>query len=215
MSSIEGVGKPAYQTLTDIEIESMPVDLAAFYLAISQTNSLDEQIKDRLETIRGKQKLISEGRKMMAQMKSLKAKAGKGSSAMPEDLRLWLDEHGINYENKASVKSKWDLLETELDSFTKKSGSNPFYVRTHQGKDSKLKHGEVAYLNEINGFKTRLKNATTEDARKKVLDDFCAFVETHKNDQLAPKNVYHGTTLGDQMKKRSYTANSDDKLKQL
>ena len=70
-------------------------------------------------------------------------------------------------------------------------------------------------MDEIKEFKTRLKNATTDEAKERVLKDFCAFVEKHKNDKFCHQNPYHGTTLGDQMKKNGYTGKVDDKLTNL
>jgi len=115
-------GGVQYQTLSAAELKSMPIDVAAFYLAISQTESLDNQIKDRLETIRAKQTEISEARDILARMKALKEQAGKGTADMPADMKTWLQARGIKIDANRK-KEGWDINMEYVNNYVKNLNS--------------------------------------------------------------------------------------------
>ena len=124
--------------------ESLPVDLAAFYLAMSQTNSLDEQIKGRLETIRSKQKEISYAREILVKVKDYKAKnwaigatydwsKDPATYIGPDFYANFCKERGIDFNpatdvifggSKEDNASKFDVLIERVNNYIKDQNSS-------------------------------------------------------------------------------------------
>jgi len=95
-----------------LDVRSMPIDTVAFYLAISQTESLDRQIKDRLETIRAKQVKVAEARETIASMKEILARAKNGEvPEIPERLKSRMKENGTPWTESPGTAAKRRELE--------------------------------------------------------------------------------------------------------
>ncbi len=115
----------------------MPVDVAAFYLAIQQTDSLDKQIKDKMLGIQNKQADIAQAREYLAKMKELQANAkdkkgdcpwDKKASMMPQEMADWLDAHGVAYDRRgndlAHNEKEWDVNIEHLNAYIQNSNSS-------------------------------------------------------------------------------------------
>ena len=134
MSSIPGISKPSdILTMSKEQLSSMTIDTIAFLLAMTQTQSLDDQIKSDLVDMQTQQKLIADANKYLAQMKELKKSAGDGVSTMPADMKAFLSENGVSWDmtgpeagqtDDLHNKDEWDINIAYLDAFVKDKNSS-------------------------------------------------------------------------------------------
>ncbi len=126
-NSITSTTNVSIQSLSREDIMSMPVDVCAFYLAVVQTNSLDDQIQAKMLQIQSKQSELAHARKLLAQMKELQNKAGDHTSDMPSDMAQWLDSHGIDYDRTgndlAHTKDEWNINIEHLNAWIQNNNS--------------------------------------------------------------------------------------------
>jgi len=102
----------------------MPVDVAAFYLAVQQTDSLDKQIKDKMLEIQNKQADIAQAREYLAKMKELASNAkDKKDASWPSGMKEWLNAHGISY-NGGTNESDWNVNIEHLNAYIQNSNSS-------------------------------------------------------------------------------------------
>jgi hypothetical protein len=117
VTQIDSIGKPS--ALGSIDIQSMPVDTIAFYLAISQTDKLDDEIKYQLDSIRTRQTTASEAGRMKIELQQLKSQIEMGGlPEIPPDVRTWMNKNGITLADnpqKAGLRDQVKRMQGELD----------------------------------------------------------------------------------------------------
>ncbi len=136
-TTIGNITTSSTQPLTREEILSMPLDVAAFYLAMQQTESLDRQIQDKMLEIQNKQSDLAQAREYLAKMKELQnnAKEGKGdcpwdkkASMMPQGMADWLDAHGVQWDRTgndlAQSEKEWDINIEHLNAYIQNKNSS-------------------------------------------------------------------------------------------
>jgi hypothetical protein len=140
MDGTGGIGGITGTGLSKAEIDSMPVDVLAFYLAVAQTANLDQQIKQKLGEIQGRQQAIKSARTQMESIAAKMAKCGeKGASPQVMDGALlnYLNANGIKdpstnlpyqlstKENpKAYTKEEWQVIKTQVENVIKDHNSS-------------------------------------------------------------------------------------------
>jgi len=130
MTNITPTSNVSIQSLSTEDIMSMPVDVCAFYLAVVQTNSLDNQIQQKMLEMQSKQSELAQARQLLAKMKELQDKAGDDDdcSEMPADMAQWLDNHGVDYDRTGNDlwhnKNEWNINIEHLNAWIQNYNSS-------------------------------------------------------------------------------------------
>jgi len=102
---------------TNINIETA---IELVYLQYSQLTQQQTQIK--LQETKDNLSVMKQAQLYYAKMKDLKGQAGGSTSKMPQDMKDFLNAHGIEYDHTCNDdmhnKDQWDKNMTYLDSFT-------------------------------------------------------------------------------------------------
>ncbi|MGC8718449.1 MAG: hypothetical protein ACP5TY_00380 [Thermodesulforhabdaceae bacterium] len=127
--TVGSTGNTSSVSSTNLNINDWSPDVLAFYLAIQQTQNLDQQINDKLQQIQGKQADMAKAREYLAKMKELQNLAGdNGITRMPDDMKKWLNDHGISYDRTGNddmhSKKDWDINIEHLNAYIQNNNSS-------------------------------------------------------------------------------------------